>query len=368
MPPELKKVLGGKDERAIKIKQILENDSTLYAGRDRIDESPFLTDYLNPYYNNSTNWQSIFIKPQFNMTHNVAAAGGDTKFNYKANLSYYNEKGIVANTGFSRYTMSMNTEYMPTTRFRLFTSITASLGNQNLGSGTGMMQGGVATAASASSLLPPPSFFSGNTTALGVSQTDNENKSGRLAANIDVRYELLKGLNLQNNLSYDFTTDRANNFTPAAVNNNYSLRYAYDSRREGLNNRSSLNYTTTFGEDHLINAFAFSEANIEKFMAKAQQQSGTPNDQYEGPLGFISNFERRGGVLNNNYERRLLGYGGTFQYNFRKKYVLDLSYRLEGSSTNGPNQPYVKAPAIGVRWNFDKEKFMESLSWIDSPP
>lgn len=365
VPPRLKTVLGGKEEREIKVKQILENDSTLYTGRDRIDDAPFLSDYLNPYYNNSTNWQGIFIRPQFNMTHNVAAAGGDTKFNYKSNLSYYNEKGIIANTGFSRYTMSMNTEYMPTTTFRLFTSITASLGNQSLGSGTGMMQGGVATASSASSLLPPPSFYSGNTTALGVSQTNNENKSGRLAANIDIRYELLKGLNLQNNLSYDFSTDRANNFTPAIVNNNYSLRYAYDSRKEGINNRSSLNYTTTFGEDHLINAFAFSEINIEKFMAKAQQQSGTPNDQYEGPLGFISGFKKNGGVLDNNYEKRLLGYGGTFQYNFRKKYILDLSYRLEGSSTNGPNQPFVNAPAIGLRWNFDKEEFMSDLSWID---
>ncbi len=93
------------------------------------------------------------------MTHNIAAAGGDTKFNYKSNLSYYNERGIIENTGFARYTMGLNTEYMPTQRFRLFTSITASLGNQSMGSGTGMMQGGVATAASASSLLPPPSFF-----------------------------------------------------------------------------------------------------------------------------------------------------------------------------------------------------------------
>ncbi|MGE9314503.1 SusC/RagA family TonB-linked outer membrane protein [Niabella sp. CJ426] len=365
VPPGLKTVLGGKDERDIRIKQILENDTTLYSGRDRIQENPFLADYLNPYYNNSTNWQSIFYRPKFNMTHNISAAGGDTKFNYKSNLSYYNERGIIENTGFSRYTMGLNTEYMPTDRFRLFTSITASLGNQSMGSGTGMMQGGVATAASASSLLPPPSFFSGNSTALGVSQTNNENKTGRLATNIDVRYELIKGLNLQNNLSYDFTTGRTNTFTPSSVNNNYSLRYSYDSRRQGINNRASLNYTTNFTEDHLITAFLFSEVSLDQFMAKVQQQSGTPNDQYEGPVGYISNFQKRGGILNSNYETRLFGYGGTFQYNYRKKYVLDFSYRLDGSSTNGPNQPFVKVPAVGLRWNFNKEKFMERLDWID---
>ncbi|MFV0605158.1 MAG: SusC/RagA family TonB-linked outer membrane protein [Niabella sp.] len=365
VPPKLKKVLGVREERLIRLNQILENDTSIYSGRDRIDETPFLSDYLNPYYNNSTNWQSIFYKPKFNMTHNVSAAGGDTKFNYKLNLSYFNEKGIIENTGFSRYTMGMNTEYMPTNRFRLFTSVSASLGNQSMGSGTGMMQGGVASAASASSLLPPPSFFSGNTVALGVSEIDNENKTGRLATNIDIRYELLKGLNLQNNLSYDFTTGRTNTFTPSTVNNNYSLRYSYDSRRQGINNRSSVNYTTTFDEIHLINAFLFSELSLDKFMAKVIQQSGTPNDQYEGPVGYISDFAKRGGILNNNYETRLFGYGGTFQYNLMKKYVLDFSYRLDGSSTNGPNQPFVKVPAVGIRWNFNKEKFMEKFDWLD---
>ncbi len=54
-----------------------------------------------------------------------------------------------------------------------------------------------------------------------------------------------------------------------------------------------------------------------------------------------------------------------FNITTAKKYVLDFSYRLDGSSTNGPNQPFVKVPAVGLRWNFNNEKFMERLDWVD---
>ncbi len=44
---------------------------------------------------------------------------------------------------------------------------------------------------------------------------------------------------------------------------------------------------------------------------------------------------------------------------------MDLSYRIDGSSTNGPDAGYSKNPSIGVRWNFNKENFMQRFNWLD---
>lgn len=364
VPPQLKSVIGGRGERDIRIDQILANDTTRFTGRDKIDNSPFLSDYLNPYYNNSTDWQSVFYGPTFNMTHNLSALGGDQNFNYKVNGSYYDENGIIANTGFSRYSLSMNTEYMPTMRFRLFTAVAANLGSERVGSGNGVSQSGVAGAASASSLLPPPSLFGGNNSALGAFETRNDAKTSNLRTNVDIRYQLFEGLNISNAFSYEYTGGRKEGFRPSSTNNNISALSAYDDTRNRLYNRATISYVKSINEDHLINAYLFNELTVTSFMAKEIRKQGTPNDQYEGPLGFDASLGQKGGVYDNYSEGRLAGFAGTVQYDYKKRYVLDFSYRIDGTSTNGPDMPYVKNPAVGARWNFDKEEFMQNFSWL----
>src|SRR5690606_34660598 len=57
-PPKLRNVIGGKDERLIRINQIMRNDTSYYNALDLVNRTTFLSDSLNPYYNNSTDWQS----------------------------------------------------------------------------------------------------------------------------------------------------------------------------------------------------------------------------------------------------------------------------------------------------------------------
>jgi len=57
--PKLRETYGGANERAFKISQI-EQYGLLY-DRFRISNTPFLADSLSAFYNNSTDWQDIFI-------------------------------------------------------------------------------------------------------------------------------------------------------------------------------------------------------------------------------------------------------------------------------------------------------------------
>jgi len=361
--PKLKPVVGGQLERELRLQQIFENDSTLYSGRDKIDMNPGLSDFLNPYYNNSTNWQSIFYGPTFNMSHNIQASGGDQKFNYKVNAGYSRDQGIIKNTGFTRYALSMNTDYRPTERFNLATSFSASLGEQQKGNGNGVSQTGVASAVSASSLLPKPSFFGGNATALGNFSTRNENKSSSLLSNVQVRYEFIKGFTLSDNFSYTYTAGRETNFTPSLINNNTAMAYAYDDKKQELNNRAMLAMTKEYGK-HLINAYVFNELTSRTFYPKAIMHYGSPNDQYEGPLGYDPVTGLWGIIDNYTPGYRIMGNGGNITYNYDGRYILDLTYRLDGTSSNGPNQPFIKNPSISGRWNFYREKFLENASWL----
>lgn len=365
-PPKLRSTLGGVYERNFKIQQVLNNALNPDDIR-RLGTTAFLSDSLNKYYDNSTDWQSIFYQTTYNQTHNLSVDGGDPNlFNYKANFSYYSQKGIIKNTGFNRYSTSMNMEYKPSSKFRFFGSLFGALGKTQKGDGLGILQTGVASNGQASSLLPEPSFFQSSAGVLSALQTDNDATSRNLRVNIDSRYQLLEGLNLGSSLSYDYYSDGEDTFTPAIANNSFTRVKGYAGRRSTLYNRNSLQYAKTIGTDHDFFINFFNEFSKQTGQSGIIQQERTPNDQIQGPFGYGAFNSSGGGVLPGYKDVRLASYSGAFSYNYKRKYILDLTYRLDGSSSSGINNRYAKNPSIGLRWNFQKEAFLEKYSWLNA--
>lgn len=362
-PPRLRDVIGGKEERLFRIRTIQDYDTSAAAAQALINQTPFLSDSLNPYYNNATNWQDYFYRTTYNQQHNLSIRGGDDKFNYKTNLNYYQENGIVQNTGFKRYGLSMNAQYAPTNELRMLVSLSSSLGQKQNGSGVGLIQTGVASGGSSSSLLPPPSLFAENNSVLAASRVTNNNKTANISSSLDLSYEPIKGLRIGNLLSYNFNSGTADRFTPSFLSNGSSESYSYNDRTYTLYNRSIISFTKTVYNRHNFNTYIFNEINSYGFRANAVRLDRTANDQITGPIGYGWGGSV-GGTLNNIRETRQHGYGGSFSYNFDRKYVLDFNFRFDGLSTTGSKQPYSQNPSVSARWNFNREKWLEKVSWL----
>lgn len=362
-PPQLKKTLGGNGERSLRLWQIYNYDLDTYAARQKIDDTPFLADSLNAYYNNSTNWQDYFYRSTFNTTQNISASGGDDNFNYKVNAGYFDQSGIVKNTGFKRYTLGMNTRYRPNQKLTFNANLSSNVGLRQNGSGNGILQTGIATAASSSSLLPGPSMFSGDP-SLAALIMQNDNKTANIKTMLEGTYEIMKALAVSSTFSYDYTAGTVETFTPSILNNNKAKVYSYNDKRSTLYNRNMIRYNNTFNEKHSIGAYVFNEMYIRDFQAHAINNSQTTNDQYQGPFG-VSTAGSTGGVLNNFSQARSMAIAGQLSYDYKKKYVIDFSYRLDGVSTSGPDVPWSRNPSIGVRWNFNKENILALAKWLD---
>ncbi|WP_162915569.1 SusC/RagA family TonB-linked outer membrane protein [Paraflavitalea soli] len=359
-PPQ-RKVMGGNEERRARISQILNYDTSYTNAMRLINSTSFLSDSLNPYYNNSTDWQDLFFRSTRNQTHNVNISGGDQTFNYKTNLNYYSEEGIMRNTGFKRYTLGMDALYQPSERFRMVTNLKGSMGQRNNGSGLGLEQVDIKKASNLSSLLSPAYYADFNQAAAGKEVKD-DNKSINLSTSLDIQYEPIKGLRLSNLFTYNIITGSSSKFRPSFINDNIPEYYSYNDKTYTLYDRAAINYIRSFGR-HNLNVFAFNELSSYGFRANAMLLSQTANDQIEGPVGY--NWTRtKGGTLNNAKDTRIHGYGGTIQYNFDTKYVIDFSYRLDGTSTNGPSTGYTQNPSISARWNFNRENFFADKAWL----
>ena len=365
--PSLRSVIGGLKERRLRINQILMNDTTYAAALQLINSSPMLADSLNAYYNNSTNWQSYFYAQTFNNQQQVNIMGGDQSFNYKIAPAYYNENGIVKNTGFTRYTLNTNMQYRPSERFLISSFLNTYMVRNSFGSGNAYQQSGVAEGANTSSLLPAPSLYSGSFESLASTNVLNDNKTGYAKAQMQLEYEIFKGFKATTNFDYTYDIANQDQFTPEILNSGQSKIYTYSSRKNVVYNRNMLQFNKVFGanEQHNVLAYVFSEVDVSDFRAEAMRLIGTGNDAIQSALSYNTR-DTKGGYLDNLKEFRGVGYAGNLTYQFSGKYIVEGMFRLDGNSNRGSSSLWSKSPSFGVRWNAHQESFMEGITWLNA--
>lgn len=366
--PQLRDVIGGKEERLLRIRQLLAYDSSYADALAQINSHPYLSDSLNAYYNNSTNWQAVFYKPTYNYSHNVNISGGSQKFNYKVNMGIYDQKGIIENTGLTRYSLNMNTRYQPSEKFILAAAINSGLAQKRNGSGNSLVQDGVAEGTNASSLLPAPSQYSENNNALASISVRDDNKTIQIQPSIDIQWTPVEGLQFQASANYNFNSGISDNFKPSIINDGNGLTTSFHSRTNALYNRNSVNYIKSIQKDgigvHNFTIFAFNEIQMNSYRSDQSRLSGSANDYLTGPNGY-NWYASLAGTFDNAEESRNVAYGGAFSYNYKLRYVVDFQYRVDGTSTNGPNIGFKKSPNISARWNMQNEEWTKGWRWMN---
>lgn len=363
-PPSLRNTIGGMSERDYRIGMIMNtlNEDEI----NRISKTPLLADSLNPFFNNSTNWQDIYYQVTYNQTHNVSVSGGDQKLNYKTNVNFYNERGVIKNTGFDRYSLNQNINFNPNPRLQVSGYLAAGLGKKLKGSGNGLTDVGAGKNYT-SSLLPGPSYFNNVGHFTGAMMSKNDTRTYNIRTYLNIMYELFPHIQLSSNTSYDYTADQEDTFTPALANSEMPKVYGFTGRTNNLYNRTAVNYNRVFNGKHTILGAVFSEATIAQGQTKVLNLLNAPNDYYRGPLGFNTYYSGVSGIpaAGGFSEIHTVALAGTFSYDYDKKYVINLNYRMDGNSYSGVNERWAKNPSIGVRYNFNKEKILEKLEWLD---
>lgn len=362
-PPRLRDVVAGKEERMMRIRQILENDTTSFGGYDRLDMLQALTDSLNPYFNNNTNWQDNFYRTTFNQTHNLAVSGGIREFDYKVNANYYTEDGILKNTSFDRYGLRTGMGWKPNDKFNLRVSINATLTKQGVGSGNSFSQSGVASGSSASSLLPPPSMYSASSSALSGLMVETDVTSTSYDASVVTEYKLPFNIRWNATVGLKTSNTETSKFTPALLNNAQAKNYGVSSNSNSIYVRTGLGYSGTISIPVLPIRYSL-DAGIEYSQKNSNTSgitlNGLPSDYIHGPFAGSSEGSSRASNAEKSFAVSLtpsirLGDG---------RYVFNPSIRPEANSVYGRKVKWVVNPGLGLGWNYSQEKFI-SWPWLN---
>ncbi len=194
----------------------------------------------------------------------------------------------------------------------------------------------------------------------------------RLNTSADLTLTLAPGLTVNGLYSWNFRSAQDRNFSPAwiaggwhsAATEGANVSSQYRTWRSNNNLAQVMaNYSTTFGDDHVLDLMAGASQETFAENNSNQRQSNFPSDK---TWIFTTN---TGKTINNNdinYDANaIVSYFGRASYTFKDRYILAASFRRDGSSKFGPNNRWGNFPSVSAAWKFTDEPFMQGAAgWL----
>jgi len=335
-----------------------------------------------------TDWQDEIYQTAPIQNHNLSLGGGTKAMKYFVSGGYLNQKGILVNSGYKRYTLraNLNVEVSKWLNFGLnWSGVRDNGGAPPYGgkSDNGISSFGDDITLSGPTLIapmwpttspvydaegnyskPPASYGTTRYNPVALArelEVSDKRSQNYLNANLD--FKLVDGLTLRI-------------AGMASLSNGKKARYfnakSYDGRPQGgFVGAADLTYTEyeRYQNSNILTYDKKIQAHHITLMAVAEQQYESNYSTSNQATKFtvdVTGLNDLGGatqVLISSYStiRTLNSFLGRINYAFNDKYLLTASYRADGSSVFGANNKWGYFPSLSAAWRLSEESFIQDL-------
>jgi len=313
-----------------------------------------------------TNWQDELLNDAPIQNYQVGASGGTDKGNYAISLNYFNQKGILTNTGYKRYSLRANTQFNVRNRIRVGENFTVAY-DERAGIDNNNESNPITFAVRSHPLIPVYDVAGNYAGAKGLNlgnarngvaeiarAKDNITRGVRLFGNAFAEADILKGLTFRTSFGIEYNLFNTSAYTvrdiesPEARNtNSLVVSNSYDNSWTWYN---TLTYNRTFGA-HTFNLLAGTEAIATfgfGFNATRSSYAFDDLDYRYLNAGSPAGLQNSGGGASRT---RLFGIFGKINYAYKDFILADFTLRRDGSSRFGAGNRNAIFPAasVGVR-------------------
>ncbi len=377
-----------------------------------IPSTRFKQIYLDPskgidlnYYKTapSYNWQDLLMQTGVTKNHSLNVSGGNQDTRYSFTGGYYDQTGIITNTGMKRYDGRFSLDQKLSKNLK--SGISASYSNTvsygtiaaNASTG-GVVQGmwqyrpttGLSSQDVANNLIDSAAFqdFINGTgsTTLGdnlvnpLLQAQNEYRkqiSNTAYINAFLEYSFWKDFKIRLSGGYNSTYLRLDRFynsqtqqgnlfknSAGAIPNTSGINGSVNtSLAQTYSTSNTITYTKNIKNLHKIDAVAGMEYQYAKQDGTSFSSINVPQaSEYLGILAMnvgTPSATALAGTLN-----QLYSFFGRANYNYNNKYFFMATLRGDGSSKFAPGKQWGYFPSTAAAWTFTEEKFMHKLSSV----
>jgi TonB-linked SusC/RagA family outer membrane protein len=339
---------------------------------------------------NNNDWYDALIENAPVQNYNLTVTSNSEKTKVAVVGGIFDQKGVVENTGYKRYSLRLNTEYDLSKNVKMGFNVAPTYIYDNTPAtdgdrGTGILFNALHTwpimpIYDANGQLTLYNTFPGSTGNIfnypnwvrSANEITNENTSTNLLTNAYVQVEPIKGLVLKSTFNAEIRYNKYFFFNPSTATNaiNVPVPTTAVSVRENtesltLLNENTATYSKKFGEHSLEILAGFTTQKFRQDVIRIQADTYT-NDQIPTIQGAI-NINRSGGTpatRNEVNEWSLVSLLARLQYNYKGKYIFSASARRDGSSRFGSNNRWGNFPSLSAAWILSDEGFLQGNDYI----
>lgn len=304
-------------------------------------------------------------------TFDISASGGDEKSTFNLSLGYNKTDATVVGGDFKRITAKIGMTRKLTENVKFSTNNSFSDSKQS-----GVLEGGAYFAnphlaryfmnpwvnpynADGSLNIEDIKSYTGLPNTLYVLENNIiENDLARIISNntlewkITDRFKYKSVFGIDYNLATFHQYDNPVHGDGADVNGDVSQQV---SRNLNLVAQNSINYNYRY-KLHSFDATALFE-----YQKNTYNELGAYGENIaSGGLTYVDNVVSNINVNGSFTDWLNVSYLGLFNYNYNGKYIVDLTYRKEGSSRFAPGKRFGDFWSVGTAWNINKESFMDN--------
>ena len=346
MKPTMRSTLVGTAERHLKMDLIYQ-----YLGKPGMENVNYwITDSLNPAFNNHTDWQSNVIQKARIQNYDVNVSAYGEKTSYRLSYNFYDEEGTVIGTGFTRNTASLYLNAHPYSFLNLTGNIRFSEMSRKKTNGSINIF---------STWSFPSSFFK-------LTDEDIENFKGNnldeldknlnrdLYANFQANIDFTLYLKWTTSYSFGYSTTRNDYFIPSYRNNGNAYATSSSGSVKRWEIENYIQYLRSFKETH----------NLSVLFGQGAEYSYIDNLWGEGNYIASNSIQTIQGVVSKNSnasssieERARLSWFARLSYDYKDKYLFSANWRMDGSSRFGKDNRWGHFPSVSAGWIITKESF-----------
>jgi TonB-linked SusC/RagA family outer membrane protein len=327
----------------------------------------------------NTDWQDEIFRTGGIQNYSLSIAGGTDAVNYYLSGSYFDQKGVIINSNFNRFSLTSNVDVKASERLKiglnLFAQRSGSDGVRTQEGSGGLTPGVVASAFKFEPDQPiyrPDGTFTvarlndphDNPYAVAT-QLVNESSVDRFQANVFGEYEILESLRFRTTFGATTNNGRTGLHSPTTITEGRNVGgdasiNAY--KHTLLLNENYLTFNKRFGEIHDFTAmggYSFQTSSDESWGARGQSFISDAFSFWN--LGSSSVWQTPSSNLT---EWQISSFYGRLNYSLMDRYLITFNARYDGSSNFSRNHKWAFFPSGAIAWNMKNEGFMEDVDLI----
>ena len=322
---------------------------------------------------NGTDWQDVIFRSQAILQkHNVSFSWGNGNTSYLATLNNTKEEGLVKNTEFNRFTGRFNLNHR-TDKVNFGINSTLSYIKDNfVPNGFDVnLRGGAINAAklydptlsvrNANGDYVTSEFFDIDNPEAIIRGNHITGNRYRYLGSAFLEYFILPELSAKINVGADVNNEDKSVYkdrTTIIGNSLGGVASAYTATESNYLIEGTVNYVKKIGGSDIT---ALVGITTQKFQNRFSSQDAN-NFTTDATLADNFGLADRSTLINNSSKatNSLLSYLGRINYKFLDKYLMTVSYRIDGSSRFGEGNRFGYFPSASIGWLLDQEEFFSN--------